>query len=226
MITKEMLERALPRGLYQGIDTETIDHINQVLNDPEMFEYYRENLLSYVRVLKDGRFKIADYVYAVKYASHKLMGDSNKSAWCKVFPDRYQRLVANGAQEKDIAAHVTAYNKNKLVNAILEQALIPTWVLNQDLYQKALNVQAELMLTAKSEKVRSDAAAHLMNTLKPPTVAKLELDMGGKENSAIDALRQATMALVAQQQLALGSGGMSAKQVAEMQIIEAEVVHV
>jgi len=66
----------------------------------------------------------------------------------------------------------------------------------------------------------------LMNTLKPPTVAKVELDLGGKENSAIDALRQATMALVAQQQLALGSGGMSAKQVAEMQIIEAEVVHV
>lgn len=226
MITEEMLKRALPRGMYQGMAAGAVASINQQLNDPEMYEQYRDNFLSYLRVLQDGRFKLEDYVHAVKYVSHKIMGDSNKTAWCKVFPDRYQKLVAAGAEEKTIAAHVTAYNKNKMVNAILEQTLIPTWVLNQDLYQKALNTQAELMLTARSEKVRSDAAAHLMNALKPPATAKLELDVTVKENSAIDALRQATMELVAKQRAALGAGALTAQEVAGMQIIDAEVVDV
>ena len=62
---------------------------------------------------------------------------------------------------------MTSYNKNKLVNLILEQSMIPSWVLNQDMYQKALNVQCELMLTANSEKV-SDAANSILTHLKPP----------------------------------------------------------
>ena len=224
MITQEMLEAALPKGLARGIDQGTLVTINQVLSDPELFEFYRENLLSYGRVLQDGRYKLSDYVYAIKYVSHKLMGDSNKAAWAKVFPQRYQALVARGAEDKEIAAHVTAYNKNKLVNAIMEQTLIPSWILNQDLYQKALNTQAELMISAKSEKVRCDAANSLLTHLKMPEVAKVQLDVNVKENSAIDALRQATMELVARQKAAVASGGMTATGVAEMKIIQAEVI--
>ena len=61
-------------------------------------------------------------------------------------------MLSAGKNAKDISSFVTSYNKNKLVNLILEQSMIPSWVLNQDMYQKALNVQCELMLTANSEK--------------------------------------------------------------------------
>jgi hypothetical protein len=36
----------------------------------------------------------------------------------------------------------------------MAQTLVPSYVLNADLYQKALNTSAELMISAKSEKVR------------------------------------------------------------------------
>ena len=157
-LTLETFRTALPDKVKKTINQDLMDSINKTLSDPDMFETYRENLLSYASVMADGRFKMESYVSAVKYVSHKLMGASNIAAYIKTFPDKYQDFINRGIETKDIASYVTAYNKSKLVNLIMEQTLIPSYVLNQDLYQKALNVQAELMLTAKSEKVRSDAA--------------------------------------------------------------------
>ena len=196
-----------------------IDQINATLSDPDMYEAYRENLLSYTKVMADGRFKIGDYVNAVKYVSHKLMGASNIEAYVRTFPDKYQRFTSQGVASKDIASYVTAYNKSKLVNLIMEQTLVPSYVLNQDLYQKALNVQAELMLTAKSEKVRSDAAAHLMAALKMPETQKVELDIGVKEDGSIAALRATTLELARQQRLMVEAGAMNAQEVAHSKLV-------
>ncbi|MFK5281968.1 hypothetical protein ACI3PL_20670, partial [Lacticaseibacillus paracasei] len=77
-----------------------------------------------------------------------------------------------------------------------------------------MNTQAELMRSANSEKVRSDAAANILLHLKPPEVTKIELDVGVKGDSTLDSLREATAALVAQQRLQLSAGMVSAKQVA------------
>lgn len=218
-LTVEQLRMALPDKLKKSVNQELIDKINQTLSDPDMFEIYRDNLLSYTRVMADGRFKIMDYVNAVKYVSHKLMGCTNIEAYVKTFPDKYQRWVNQGVSSKDIASYVTAYNKSKLVNLIFEQTLIPSYVLNQDLYQKALNVQAELMMTAKSEKVRCDAANSLLNHLKMPETQKVELDLGIKEDSSIAALRQATMELVRQQRLMVEAGAMNAQEIAHSKVV-------
>jgi len=218
-LTVEQFRMALPDKVKKSVNQELIDQINQTLSDPDMFETYRENLLSYTKVMADGRFKITDYVNAVKYVSHKLMGCTNIEAYIKTFPDKYQRWVNQGVSSKDIASYVTAYNKSKLVNLIFEQTLIPSYVLNQDLYQKALNVQAELMMTAKSEKVRCDAANSLLNHLKMPETQKVQLDLGIKEDSSIAALRQATMELVRQQRLMVEVGAMNAQDVAHSKVV-------
>ena len=218
-LTVEQFKVALPDKVKKSINQELIDKINSTLSDPDMYETYRDNLLSYTRVMADGRFKITDYVNAVKYVSHKLMGSSNIDAYVKTFPDKYQRFIAQGVEPKDIASYVTAYNKSKLVNLIMEQTLVPSYVLNQDLYQKALNVQAELMLTAKSEKVRSDAAAHLMAALKMPETQKVELDIAVKEDGSIAALRATTLELARQQRLMVEAGAMNAQQVAHSRLV-------
>lgn len=209
---------ALPDKVKKSVSQELIDQVNLTLTEPEMFEAYRDNLLSYTRVMSDGRFKVEQYVSAVRYVSHKLMGSSNIDAYTKTFPDKYTRFVAQGVQAKDIASYVTAYNKSKLVNLIFEQTLIPSYVLNQDLYQKALNVQAELMMNANSEKVKTDAANSLLTHLKMPEIHKVELDIGIKEDSSIAALRQATLELARQQRLSIGGGQMSAQDVAHSKI--------
>ena len=218
-LTVEQFRMALPDKVKKSVNQELIDQINQTLSDPDMFETYRDNLLSYTKVMADGRFKITDYVNAVKYVSHKLMGCTNIEAYTKTFPDKYQRWINQGVSSKDIASYVTAYNKSKLVNLIFEQTLIPSYVLNQDLYQKALNVQAELMMTAKSEKVRCDAANSLLSHLKMPETQKVELDLGIKEDSSIAALRQATMELVRQQRLMMEAGAMNAQEIAHSKVV-------
>ena len=225
VITIEQFKQALPDKVKKSVNQELIDQINTTLSDPEMYETYRDNLVSYTRVMADGRFKISSYVEAVKYVSHKLMGCTNIEAYIKTFPDKYNRFIQQGVSAKDIASYVTAYNKNKLVNLIFEQTLIPSYVLNQDLYQRALNVQADLMITAKSEKVRCDAANSLLTQLKMPETQKVELEIGVKEDSSIAALRATTMELARQQRLMMESGAMNAQQIAHGKlIIEGEAV--
>lgn len=223
-LTVEELRSALPDKVKKSLNQELIDQINKTLSEPELFETYRDNLMSYARVMQDGRFKVSEYINAVKYVSHKLMGCTNLDAYSRTFPDRIQRFTAQNVANKDIASYVTAYNKSKLVNLIFEQTAIPNWVLNQDLYQRALNVQADLMMNAKSEKVRTDAANSLMVQLKPPEIKKVELDIGVKEDSSISQLRQATLELAKQQRLLLEAGAMNAKEIAHSKIIiDAEV---
>ena len=229
LMTIDQFKNALPATLKKSVNPELIQKIQTTLNDPDMYETYRENLLSYTKVMAEGKFKIAGYIDAVKYVSHKLMGDTNIAAFSKTFPDKLAKWNAQGMASKDIASYVTAYNKSKLVNLIMEQTLVPSWVLNQDLYQKALNVQADLMITAKSEKVRSDAANSLLTHLKRPETQKLELDIGVKEDSSIAVLRQATLELAKQQRLAMEAGVVNAQEVAHSRVVidgEAEVTDV
>ena len=219
MLTIDQFKTALPDKVKKSVNQELIDQINKTLSEPELYEAYRDNLMSYTKVMADGRFKIQNYIDAVKYVSHKLMGCSNIEAYTKTFPDKYQNFLAQGVAAKDIASYVTAYNKSKLVNLIFEQTLIPAYVLNQDLYQKALNTQAELMITAKSEKVRCDAANSLLTHLKMPETQKVELEIGVKEDSSIAALRATTLELARQQRLMVESGAMNAQEVAHGRLI-------
>jgi hypothetical protein len=223
-MTKEEFRSALPEKMRRSVGQDVIDKVNDLLSNPDMYEVYRENLISYSTVLQDGRFKLTGYIDAVKYVSFKLMNMTNQRAFELTFPKKIQDWVARGVESKDIASYVSSYNKSKLVNLILEQTLVPSHVLNQDLYQKALNVQAELMVSARSEMVRSQAANSLLMQLKPPETRKIELDVKTTESSAVAELRNATLALAAQQRDAIRAGSLNAEQVAHSRIVEAEAV--
>lgn len=218
-LSTEELKKALPAKCKKSINDALVSRINTAMADPEMYEAYRENLLSYGKVMAEGRFQVEKYIDAVKYVSFKLMGKSNIDAYSMTFPDKIQRFQAQGVADKDVASYVTAYNKSKLVSLIMEQTLVPAWVLNQDLYQKALNTQAELMLTARSEKVRADAANSLLTHLKQPETQKVELNVGVTEDSSIAQLRNATLALAAEQRQAIQAGVLNAQQAAHAPVI-------
>jgi len=226
-VTIDQFKRALPDKVKKSVNQELIDQVNNMLADPDMYEHYRDNMLSYTSVMNDGRFKISSYIDAVKYVSHKLMGCTNLLAYMKTYPDKYAAFQARGVASSDIASYITAYNKSKLVNLIFAQTLVPSSVLNADLYQKALNVQAELMTYAKSEKVRSDAANSLLVHLKMPETQKIELDIGIKPDSSIAALRASTLELVAQQRVMIQAGAMTAGQMAGSKLLieDGEVIN-
>lgn len=219
LLTTEQFKQVVPSQFKASVSQELIDQINKTLADPDMYETYRDNLLSYAHVMREGKFKMEDYINAIKYCSHKIMGGSNVDAYVKTFPDKYQAMLSAGKNAKDISSFVASYNKNKLVNLILEQSMIPSWVLNQDLYQKALNVQAELMMTANSEKVRSDAANSLLTHLKPPEVTKVELDIGLKKDSAMEDLKHTLTELALKQQQFIGAGVTQVKELAQQKLV-------
>ena len=206
-MTIDQFKAALPPQIKKSINQDIIDSINNSLHDPEALAIYKENLVSFTSVLREGKFKLSSYLSAVRYVSFKLMGSSNQDAYIKTFPDKYQRFLREGVAPKDIASYITAYNKSKLVNLIFEQALVPTHILNAPLFQKALNVQAQLMMDDNvSPKVRCDAANSLLTHLKPPETKKIELDIGLKEDSTIQILRESTLELVEQQKKLLAAG--------------------
>ena len=221
MLTLGEVQASLPANMKSAADQSLVDTLNAIAVDPLIAEQIRENFISYAGVMRDGKFKTEDYLAAIQYVSFKLMGDSNKDAWARAFPQRYALLKARGASEKEISAHVAAYSKGKLVNAILDQSMVPTYLLNADLYQKALNVQADLMITANSEKVRSDAANSLIMALKKPDAVKGQIDLNVKDSSGMNELKN-ILGQMAQQQQQLLREGAGIKTITDARIIDNE----
>lgn len=215
LMTEEQFKEALPPAIRRTITPEVMDDINNMLMDPEVKTHFRENLISYTNVMLEGRFKISNYINAVKYVSFKLLGSSNKDAYIKTFPDKYVQFLADGVSAKDIASYTSAYHKSKLVNLIMAQTLVPFHVLNAPARQQALNTQVELMLGAKSEKVRSDAANSVLTHLKPPEEAVIELDVKEEQGDVIKTLTDTIVQLATDQQESIINGAKTVKSIAE-----------
>ena len=204
----EQFKRCLPSNVRGNVTEEIVERFNEVLNDPLAREAVAENLIGFTNVIAQGKFKLESYLYAVKYVTYKAMGDSNILAYRKTFPQRVQDLIDRGVPDKDINSMVSAYNKSKLVTLIFQAMAIPTHILNQDLFQEALNVQRQLMLDPTVKPlVRCQAAKALMDTLKPPEVKQMELAVSVKETDTVTELRKATTELAKAQLEALRKGG-------------------
>ena len=220
-LTVTDVAKALPPNLKSAATQAFVDQINNIVSDPVVAEQIRDNFISYTKVLQDGKFKTEDYLHAVTYVSFKLMGMSNQDAYFRTFPQRHARLVAANTSSKDIAAYVSAYNRGKLVNLILEQSLVPIWVLNQDAVQKAINTQVDLMTNAQSEMVRTTAANSILTHLAKPKEAGPLVNIDMRESSGMNELRE-TLTKLAEQQRDLIQRGVSTKTIAEQNIVDVE----
>ncbi len=218
MLTLEQVQASIPPQTKIKVDQEFVDKLNSLSSDEDLCKEFRENFISYTNILKQGKFKLDDYLNAVKFVTFLLMGFNNKESYQRAFPERYFDMKQRGLTDKEISSFVSAYRKNKLVNNIFEQTLTPTWILNADLHQKALNTQADLMLTAKSEKVRCDAANSILTHLKQPEKKEIELNIGVKDSSGLNELKN-TMTLLAQQQSEMIKQGVSTKEIAHQSIM-------
>lgn len=225
MLTLEDLKDAVPPQLRNSVSQDLADRLNQISSDPDAAEEIRKTFIGFTRVLSEGKFKLEDYLSASAYVSYKLMGYTNQDAYARTFPQRYQALVARGASSKDIAAYVSIYHKGKLVNLILEQALIPVWVMNQDAFQKAVQTQLDIMATSKSDMVRMQAANSLLTHIKPPEKRQIDLTVTTPEASGLTELRQ-MLTTVAERQRQLIEQGATTREIAHQKIIMGAAVEV
>lgn len=219
-LNQEEFKLCLPKQFHGNVNKDVMKRINDIMADQDTAEMMRDNILGYLDVMNSGKFKLTSYLDAVKYVSFKLMGNSNIVAYVKTFPDKYNTWVKNGMTKKEMSSHVAAYNKNKLVNLIMEQSLVPTYVLNADVYQEAINVQKKLMMDETiSPKVRSDAANSILNHLKRPEPAKVELSVAHQETETLAELRELNRQIAMNQSKLINDGTYSPKEIAEYKII-------
>lgn len=221
LITIDEVKKALPPNLRSWANQGFVDKLNNINSDPLIASQIRENFINYSHILNEGKYKTEDYLNAVMYVSFKLMGYSNQDSYIKAFPQRYSNLVANGATMKDISAYVSAYAKGKLVNQIMEQSIVPSWVLNQDAYQEAINKQVELMRFARSERVQAMAADSLLKNLaKPEAIQGPLINIDMQESSVLKQMKESILELAKVQKEAISKGQTTAKVVAEQNIID------
>jgi hypothetical protein len=221
----ETLRDTVPKGRRYLVTPSLVDTVNNIVDDPEVRDAFRKNILGYTDVLADPRITFTAYIQAVRYNSYKFMGSTNFDSYIKTFPERYQRMIDDGKSNDYISAIVSQYNGGKTVNLIWEQRMIPIHVMNYDVLQEAIMTQQKLMLDPKvSHKVRSDAANSLMMHLRQPEATKIKLDIGITEEASVKEFREQALSLVKEQRLALQAGLIDAKTVAESKIIPSTAV--
>jgi len=218
-MTLDSLKAIMPKASRGNADEELLNLVNGVALDIDVARHYRDNVLTYMSVIRDGRYKFQSYLKAVQYVTYKLMEDSNKDAYIKTFPDRYQRFIDVGKSEKDINSLITAYNKGDLVTRIFEKTIIPPSVAYRDLFHDAMMKEADLMHNAKSETVQEKAARAILEIAAPNEEAKVQIDMNVKESVDIVAQQERMLEMASNRMLDLISKGANVKDVANIRLI-------
>lgn len=218
LVTIDSIKDSLPKNLKCTITQDLVDKLNNI-NDPEICKTIKDNFITFNSILTEGKYKVENYIDAITYVTYKMMNYTNRDAYIKTFPKRYSDLIAKGATIKEIDSYVAMYSKGKLVTSLLERCYIPSWILNQDIYQKAINTQAEL-LQSRNEKVRFMAADSLMRNLAKPEIKDNPINLNiNTNNNQLEELKE-TIAKFAQMQRDSIIQGTSVKEIAESKIIE------
>ena len=213
-----VVKKLLPKSHATMLTQDFLDRVEASVKDTEVAEQFKENFITYLSVLRGGKYSMDDYTHAIKYITFKLLGYTNRDAYISTFPERYARLCKTG---QVVDPYVQAYNKGKIVNQIYEQTMVPTYILNAPLHQEALSELAKMI---RDPGVRGmtkvKACEAILNYTKPPEVAKAEITIGMDQQETISELREVTEGLAAVLQQSIKEGAQSLKEVAHRKIID------
>ena len=227
VFNEETVKGMLPKKLRSMVTEDFVNRVNSISDDVELLDSIRENFISFSNILNTGKYKLEDYFNAVRYVTYKLLEKNDFQAWISTFPERYDRLRKQGKSDDDIRPH--AYKKNKLVNLIFEQTVIPDYVINAPLRQKAINEMYKLMMDENQKGlVRVKAAEAVINATKAPenVEAKISLDINPDSLDAVSSLKRATEELARMQLEALKSGGTSLSNISNSKIVTEDIIEV
>lgn len=212
----------LPPNLKRGFSKELTDQINQLIDGDEILrQTYRDNVLGYMTVLREGKFKLTSYLNAVRFCSYRISGLGVTESYRRTFTGKVEAMEQQGASSKYISSVTTQYNRSKLVELIMKQAMTPVYIMNMDAFQEAVNTQLDVMRNSESDMARTTAANSLLTHLKPPEATKIEMNLEVSSGKGMmEELRDVTNALAAKQLENIQKGIQNAKEVAHADILE------
>ena len=211
-ITKEDIQKAIP-SRKNAITDEIADIINKSCNEPEFQgESLLQTAITYEKVMQQNRVGMKDYLNAIRFCSYLISMDDNiTEAYKKTFSDRdfvKERFNVSTSDPRynELTSAASRYRRSRLVTDILTMSQVPLDLLFTGARYKAVGVLAELMVTARQDRDRINAAKELLAATKGPEEIKMELDVGQKTVDLQQQLKSQLMETVAMQKKMLEAG--------------------
>lgn len=207
LVTTELLRKSIPsrRG---AITDEIAEIINKYSDEPEFQgESLLQSMVTYEQVMVKHKVGIKDYLNAIRFCAYLIsQNDNYTEAYKKTFADKpfvQARLGSdtNSTSYNELTSAASRYRRSKLVTEILTLSQVPLDLLFTGARYKAIGVLATIMENAKYDRDKIAAADKLLQHTSSNEV-KIELDVGIKENSAIQQLND-QLAVMAKRQKTL-----------------------
>jgi len=231
-VTLNQLKQMFPEK-KRTLNQAAVDIINEAINDPSFDGHtLLDSMTTYKSVMEKNSGGFVKYVEAVKFCAYlEGLKDNVTQAYIKTFSYRafvQERMNADtsSSEYKELTFAASRYRKSPMVMDILTMADIPLYLMFQSQRYEAVGVLAKMMKTAPLAKDRVAAADKLLTHVKPPDNLKIEMDIGVKENTALNDL-QDQLATMANEQLdKLEKGETSLKQLGSIRPKDEDAIDV
>jgi hypothetical protein len=205
-LTVEKLKRLFPKK-KSTITEKTVEMIRAANTDPEFDgSRFLDELAHYQGCMVRNSASMEQYIDALRFCAYlESEGDNVTEAYKKTFINRefvQNRLnvPTSSVAYAELTSAASRFRRSPLVVDILTQADVPLYLMFQGFRYKAVQVLADRMENAKFDKDKISAAKALLENVKPPENIKMELDIGVKENNALQDLND-QLAEIANRQL-------------------------
>jgi hypothetical protein len=157
------------------------------------------------------------------------MDDNYTEAYKKTFFDREfvkERLTepTGTAKYKELTSAASRYRKSKLVVDILTLSQVPLDLMFTGYRYKAIGILADVMENARYDRDRINAAKELLAATKGSENMKIELDVGVRENSAVQQLQEQLAVMAGKQKMLLESGAANLLEFGAMKVKADDVI--
>ena len=210
-ITLEECKAFIPVSLHKNISESFVESINDIgtlSHTVDAGEVFRELFKDAHTVLHEGKYKLEDYSNAALYLAHLRLGYNQTDAYKATFPDRVNEAIMNGSAPNDICKKASAYNKNKLVQAMTERTMAVDSILFASKRHKALGILDDIMSDESvSPATRVKAALGLAETLKQPEQTQAPVAIQQQETSSVKELMNNMQDLAQSMRENIANGG-------------------
>lgn len=232
-ITREKIKSLLPKGSSVQITDEILSLVHNMGDSVDLPQnLMEEEFMSYMHLVgKLSGIGIKDLISATKYCNLKRHYP-NKKAWSIVFPDKYDKLIA---EKRQVDSHVSMYNSSRLVQEIDKELLIPAHLQYAPYFHAAVKKQFELMNGTAGKNADGEemtvspmvmhlAAKELALITKQPESTTIDIKIGQSDAmlEAQQEMNNSLEQLVANQAAAFAAG----KDVSDLQRIHITTVEV
>lgn len=226
-ITLEAVKRAYPKKIPDELAESIRDRLNLSIEHMEaegIGQFFKEISIGYINVLGENKSNsLEEFVNASKFLSFRAVGDTLTRAYARTFPDRVSRMEREGTPMSYLHTYAQSYSKTTLVTKLQSAMAIPHHILFQDVFYKAVQTQADIMVdNSVSPKVRSDAANSLLTHLKTPEVKQMELNVGIQESNILEQFKEAMSSMAGQQKQMIDVGSSTVTDVSHQVIYTEE----